>query len=92
MSEPTDEIKKAVKDALDDKRLDDLSKQITDLATQMTVGFTAVHTRQDTANGKLLKNTSDIEAFKSKALYEKVLWFLITTLVGLVTYFITKAR
>ncbi len=85
----TEDIKKAVKDALDDKRLDDLGKQMNELSTQMTAGFTAVHTRQDQANGKLLKNEKEIDAFKSKALYEKMLWFLITTLVGLVTYFLS---
>ena len=47
-----DEIKKAVKEALSDKWREDTSKSITALATQMTAGLAAIHTRQDTANGK----------------------------------------
>ena len=56
-----DEIKKAVKEALSDKWREDTSKSITALATQMTAGFAAIHTRQDTANGKLLKHEHSIE-------------------------------
>lgn len=43
----TSEIQKAVKDALDDKRLDDLGAQLTALATQVTDGFARITTRQD---------------------------------------------
>lgn len=83
-------IKKAVKEALLDKRLDDLAAQMVSLATQMTAGFTETHTLQATTNGKVLKNTADIEKIKSTSLYEKFLWLMITSLVGLVTYFLTK--
>jgi hypothetical protein len=86
----TDEITKAVKDALNDKRLEDLGVMMTNLSTQMTAGFTAVHTRQDTTNGKVLNNTSEIDKIKSRSLYEKVLWMMITSLVGLATYLLTK--
>ena len=86
----TDKIKIAVKEALDDKRMEDLAKQMTDLSTQMTAGFTSVHTRQDTANGKLAKHDIAIENIKSKSLYEKITWLLITSLVGLVVFFLTR--
>jgi hypothetical protein len=85
-----EKVKRAVKEALDDKRMEDLSTQMTNLSTQMTAGFSAVHTRQDTTNGKVLKNTADIEKIRSKESYEKLTWLLITTLVGVTVYFLTK--
>jgi len=54
-------LKRAVKEALDDKAIQDLGKQMTDLSTQMTEGFAKVHTRQDTANGKLLRHEHQLE-------------------------------
>jgi hypothetical protein len=51
-----DKIKRAVKEALDDKAIEDLGKQLTALSTQMTNSFARVETRQDIANGKLMKN------------------------------------
>ncbi len=84
------EITKAVKEALTDKRLEDLAVQITNLSTQMTAGFAGSHTRQDQTNGKVLKNTQDIANLQSTSLYEKLLWALITALIGVVTFFLTK--
>lgn len=57
-----DKIKRAVKEALDDKAIEDLGKQLTALSTQMTQGFTEVRTRQDTANGKLLTHDRRLDA------------------------------
>ena len=68
MPKKTEEIKKAVKDALDDKRMDDISTQLTSLATQMTKGFAEVHTRQDIANGKLLRHENELALIKSNAI------------------------
>lgn len=51
-----DKIKRAVKEALDDKAIEDLGHQLTALSTQMSEGFTEVRTRQDVANGKLMKH------------------------------------
>lgn len=59
-----DEIKRAVKEALADKAIDDLSKQLTALSTQMTQGFSRVETRQDVANGKLMKHETKLEALQ----------------------------
>lgn len=56
-----DKIKRAVKEALDDKAIEDLGKQITALSTQMSQGFSRVETRQDIANGKLMKHEVKIE-------------------------------
>lgn len=85
-----DTVKRAVKDALDDKRIEDLSRQLTDLSTQMSAGFSAVHTRQDIANGRTTKNEQALEVMKVKSnqsmLYTNALWFLVTSLVGLVVY------
>lgn len=83
------EIKKAVKEALDDKRMDDISTQLTGLATQMTQGFAEVHIRQDAANGKLLKHDAEIISIKGTNVYTNILWFLVTTLVGVVVYLTT---
>jgi hypothetical protein len=89
-----EEIKRAVKEALDDKRMDDIGLQLTNLATQMTKGFAEVHTRQDTANGKLNKHDKSIELIEMKnsnsVLYVNILWFLVTTLVGVVVFLITN--
>jgi hypothetical protein len=56
-----DKIKRAVKEALDDKAIEDLGKQLTALSTQMTEGFSRVETRQDIANGKLMKHEAKLE-------------------------------
>lgn len=97
LSTPTieaEKVKQAVKEALNDKRMEDLAAQMTSLSTQMTAGFSAVHTRQDTTNGKVLNNTSDIILLKEKnkdsGNWEKFTWLVITSLVGMVVYFMTK--
>ncbi len=59
-----DEIKRAVKEALDDKAIEDLGKQMVALSSQMTEGFSKITTRQDIANGKLLKNELEIKSLK----------------------------
>lgn len=56
-----DKIKRAVKEALDDKAIEDLGKQLTALSTQMTEGFSKITTRQDIANGKLMKHEVKID-------------------------------
>lgn len=86
----SDEIRQAVKDALVDKRLDDLSNQMNSLSNQMTAGFTAVHTRQDIANGKLMNHQQKFDKMDGKSDYEKLIWLVVTTLVGIVTYFLTR--
>src|ERR1044072_3987223 len=85
-----DKIKRAVKEALDDKAIEDLGHQLTALSTQVAEGFAAVHARQDTANGKLLKHETQIISIESKASYDKVIWLIVTTLVGIVVFFLTK--
>lgn len=79
-------IKKAVKEALDDKRLDDLAKQMTDLATQMAAGFAASHARHDTANGKLIRNENEITKLNER-MNNQVSWksWLMPTLTALLT-------
>ena len=59
-----DKIKRAVKEALDDKAIEDLGKQLTALSTQMTEGFSKITTRQDIANGKLMKHDVKITALE----------------------------
>lgn len=83
-------IKRAVKEALDDKRLEDLGKQMTDLATQMTAGFQLVHQRQDITNGKVLAHQAKFDKMDGQKGYDRFIWFLVTTLVGVVIFFITK--
>src|SRR5687768_16542538 len=59
-----DKIKRAVKEALDDKAIEDLAKQLTALSSQMTEGFSRIETRQDIANGKLMKHEVKIETLE----------------------------
>lgn len=94
----SEDIKKAVKEALQERTLDDLGNKMTALSKDMAAGFAAVHTRQDSANGKLNKHEADITAMKSTStgtsaytsLVLNLGWFLITTLVGTVMYLISK--
>lgn len=87
-----EKIKEAVKEALNDKRMEDLATQLTNIATQMTEGFAKSHTRHDIANGKLMAHQARFDLMdgekKGGAGYEKFLWLIITTLTGLVVYFI----
>ena len=64
MPSTPEEIKKAVKEALDDKAIQDLGRQLTALSTQMTEGFSKITTRQDIANGKLMKHDMKIDALE----------------------------
>lgn len=89
VSDAPEAIKRAVKEALDDKRMDDIATQLTGLATQMTAGFSAVHTRQDQANGKLAKHDAEIASIKGTGVYTNILWFLVTTLVGVIVFLTT---
>jgi hypothetical protein len=61
-----DKIKRAVKEALDDKRMEEMAQQMTDLSTQITQGFARVETRQDVANGKLMKHEIKIDGILDK--------------------------
>ena len=92
MKKPTDTeiVKKAVKDALDDKRLDDLGNQMTGLAHQMSEGFAKVTTRQDIANGKIQTHAQKFIEIDGKSNYEKIIWLVVTALVGIVTFFLTR--
>ena len=85
-----DKIKRAVKDALDDKKLTDLALKMSDLSTQMAIGFSAVHTRLDIVNGKTAINSTDIVKLKEKGNYDKIVWLALTTLIGIVIYLATK--
>lgn len=86
----SDQVKAAVKEALDDKRMEDMARQLTDISTQMTAGFAAVGARQDVANGKLITHGSEIQKLKDKEAFDKYTWLVITTLVAIVVYFVTK--
>jgi len=89
-----DKIKIAIKEALDDKRMEDLAKQNQEILTKVAEGFSAVHTRQDAANGKLLNHEIRFEKLdtetKSRSNYDKLSWLLLTTLIGMVVFFITR--
>src|ERR1039457_6030120 len=85
-----DEIKRAVKDALDDRKMEELGEQLRNLATQMELGFNGVHTKQDQTNGKVLVNIAEIAKIKSKANYDRLIWYLLTASVVVITYLITK--
>lgn len=61
-----EKIKRAVKEALDDKAIEDLGKQMTDLSRQVAEGFAKSHQRHDIANGKLMKHESRLDADEEK--------------------------
>jgi|GEM_PF-2529497 len=96
-----DKIKRAVKEALDDKRMDDLAQQMTNLSSQMSQGFSRVETRQDIANGKLMKHETQIEnlqksedAINRRTTFwqrnqDKVVWGLIGLALMLFYYVLT---
>lgn len=90
--DPSEKIKEAVKEALNDKRMEDLSIKMTGLSTQMTEGFSRVNTRQDVANGKVMAHQARFDLMdgerKGAGPYQQIVWLIITTLVGLVVYFI----
>ena len=60
-----DKIKRAVKEALDDKRMDDLSHQVLSCLHKWPRLF-LTHTRQDTANGKLMRHETRLDLLESQ--------------------------
>ena len=96
-SATSEDVKRAVKEALDDKKMTDIAQQLANLSTQMADGFAKVHQRQDITNGKVVKHEegflkveSRFTEVKSKDRYDKLIWALVTTLIGVVVYFLTK--
>lgn len=97
-----DKIKKAVKEALDDKAIEDLGRQLTALSSQMTEGFSRVETRQDIANGKLMKHEGQIEnltksedKINSRTTFwernqDKIVWGVIGLIAMLFYYLLTN--
>jgi hypothetical protein len=67
-------VENAVKQALTEKALTDLAAQITSMSQDLTKGFSRIETRQDAANGKLLKHELDIVTLDSRlpTLEEKI--------------------
>ena len=99
-----DKIRRAVKEALDDKAIEDLGKQLTNLSSQMTEGFAQIHTRQDIANGKLMKHESRLDADEEKIRIlqqheitptflernqDKVVWGIVGVVLMLFYYLLT---
>ena len=98
-----DKIKRAVKEALDDKAIADLSKQVTDLSTQVAEGFAKSHQRHDIANGRLMKHETEIinlqkgeEAINRRTTFwqrnqDKIVWAVIGTGFMLLYFLLQKA-
>lgn len=76
-------------------------RDIEDLVKEMHQGFEGMHLRQDTTNGKVLKNTGDIsslqiwvekQAIKEK--YNRLIWYCLTISISaigvLLTYILTR--
>lgn len=85
-----DKVKRAVKEALDDRTLQDMGKDVANLSTQITDGFKGIHERQDTTNGRIGTVEKRVDKLEGRGVYEKLIWFLLTTLVGIVVFFITR--
>ena len=74
----------AVQDALQKRDIDDLKKAMVD-------GFAGMHQRQDTTNGKVLKNTSDITELQTwnklrlaEQRYNKFIWYILTLTITII--------
>jgi len=82
--------------------MDDIATQLTNLATQMTEGFTQVHTRQDVANGKLMKHEIELEKMRDNELanarkttfwernQDKTVWGIVGIALMLFYYLLTN--
>lgn len=77
-------INPELREALQKRDIDDLRREIIE-------GFKGVHERQDTTNGKVLKNTTDINELKTynqvrmvENRYNKLIWWLCTSAIALV--------
>jgi hypothetical protein len=83
-----------VKDALQAKDIELLQKNITELTGVVKEGFSGVHTRQDTTNGRITTNEKELLSLKEKFRYNRIVWYLFTVAVGaivaLVTYLLTN--
>jgi len=73
-----------VKDALQAKDIELLQKNITDLTGVVKEGFTGMHTRQDTTNGRITTNEKELMLLKEKFKYNRIVWYLFTVAVGLI--------
>lgn len=83
-------VKQAVKEAMSERDITDIKSQLVALKLQITEGFSGVHERQDTTNGKVLKAREDIQNLQSenKVLADKVstitkIMYGIGSLIGL---------
>lgn len=92
----SEEVKQAVKEALSDKRIEDLGSQLNALSTQMSVGFAGVHEKQDQTNGKVQLHTAEIERMKAKDGYNRFIWYMFTVslvIIGsMITYILTNIK
>lgn len=67
-----------------------VAKELQTLNQAIAEGFRGVHERQDTANGKLMKHSEEILLLKAAKWYERSLAAVVTVLVGVVVYFVTR--
>ena len=73
-----------IKDALQAKDIESLQKNIADLTIVVKEGFTGVHTRQDTTNGRINTNEKELLLLKEKFKYNRIVWYLFTVAVGVI--------
>lgn len=67
-----------------------LSQKLEDLTKAVSEGFDGVHKRQDTTNGRIGTAEKDILLLQAAKWYERGLAGLLTVLVGIVVYFLTR--
>ncbi len=96
-------IRLAVKEALDDKAMEDLKNQLTNLSTQVAEGFAKSHQRHDIANGKLarhdiqLENLEKAEEVKNRRTtfwqrnQDKMVWGMVGVGLMLFYYLLTQS-
>lgn len=73
-----EKLKRAVKEALDEKAVKDLGAQNLEIISQLKDGFAGVHARQDIANGRTGKLEERVVLIETKDYYNKVVWYLLT--------------
>lgn len=74
----------SLKDALTNRDIGDIRKDISDLSAIVKEGFAAIHQRQDTTNGKVLKAGDDITSLRSKFEYNRLIWYMLTVCVSVI--------
>jgi hypothetical protein len=73
-----------LKEALTNRDISDIRQDISNLSLTVEKGFSGIHLRQDTTNGKVLKAGEDIATLRSKFAYNRIIWYLFTAAISII--------